>query len=69
MLAPFIRILDEQERDALSTEWDNIPADTDPTLITIEFACECDEDTYQKWNGLKQIDSHRFIIGVAGDGL
>lgn len=68
MSAPFIRILDEQERADLSSDWDNIPTDTNHDRMTIEFACECNEDFYNKWDGLKQIDNHRFIIGIAGDG-
>ena len=69
MSIPFLRVLDDPERANLSDEWENPPVDTNRYVMTVDFACECDEVTFRGWNGPKQVDDHRFIIGCAGEGL
>lgn len=69
MSAPFLRVLDDRERANLSNEWENPSVDTNRYFVMVELACECDQMTFAGWNGPKQVDDHRFIIGCAGEGL
>ncbi len=69
MSAPFLRVLGDRERADLSNEWKNPTVDTNKYYMTVNLACECDESTFTGWNGPKQINDQRFIIGCAGEGL
>ncbi|MFC3052380.1 hypothetical protein [Kordiimonas pumila] len=67
MSAPFLRSLSDQERESLPGDWENLTGIKNPEQLIITLACECDEATYNRWLGPKQIHDHRFIIACTGD--
>lgn len=63
MSTTFLRVISNEELADLTDEWENATVDTSIYHQTVLKACECDTNTYHKWNGPKQIFDNRFYIG------
>ena len=66
MSTQMLRALCPLELAHLSSDWKNAKVDTGRYSETVLSACECDQATYDEWNGPKQIRDDRYFIGGGG---
>tara|TARA_R110002072_G_scaffold21412_10_gene76054 strand:- start:121 stop:330 length:210 start_codon:yes stop_codon:yes gene_type:complete len=63
MSTQMLRALGPLELAHLAGDWGNAKVDTGKYSKTVLSACECDQATYDEWNGPKQIWDNRYFIG------